>query len=109
MRELDGRICPKHGVPANACGGMHDMAGVAMDPETTWCYACFSPAVVCGGPHTCPSCFSIFPGIKQENCGHPFHTIDPNNPKQYGQMISREGLGADSGDSADPLVQEPNT
>ena len=26
---------------------------------------------------------------------------------QYGQMISREGTGADAGGQADPLVQEP--
>lgn len=109
LLDLQGRICPLHGIPASAHGGMHYDG--AFDPESTWCFADSCPAAVCGGPHDpfdyCPSCGDTKEGTYAfaADCQHPFHTSDPSH--QYGNMITREGTGADAGGEADPLVQEP--
>lgn len=57
----------------------------------------------------CPACGSGHKADMPDDnlvCSHPFHTADSSH--QYGQMINREGSGADAGGEADPLVQEPN-
>lgn len=132
-RDLDGRICPLHKIPANGCGYMHS-DGQA-DPTSSWCFQDDCPAAICGGPHFevlvhmsadrretpvkitmradqfkdhkvvyCPSCTS--PVITNKaRCGHPFHLFDESH--NYNSIVSREGDGADAGGRPDPLVQEP--
>jgi hypothetical protein len=82
---LHGKICPLHGVPATACGGVHS--------ETI--------------PDECPACGEdkLPLNFISATCSHPYHNPVLGN---YGEMISREGSGADAGGQADPLVQEPD-
>lgn len=102
MKEVDlqGYICKVHGIPATACASQHT--------EYSWCNEHNLPEVVCPF-HSCPACGSGHKADMPDDnlvCSHPFHTADPSH--QYGQMINREGGGADAGGEADPLVQEPN-
>jgi hypothetical protein len=99
--DYKGYICQEHGIPAHVCMRSKEPHGI-----NGWCDRHNLPLVVCPF-HSCPACGEDKQPLNftSADCPHTFHTADDSH--QYGNMIAREGTGADAGGESDPLVQEP--